>query len=57
MKLIEEIEIYIDQNEQACEILNRKENMRELIELTLAKVESTNDMWSIVNSLVNFIIS
>lgn len=42
MQLIEEIQIYIDQDEQAREILNRKENMRELIERTLAKVESTN---------------
>ena len=37
-ELIDELEIYIDQDEQARSILSRRDAMREIIESTLRKI-------------------
>jgi hypothetical protein len=40
-ELLDEIDIYSDQDQQAIAILNRKDQMRELISGTLRKVKLT----------------
>lgn len=40
-ELVDEVAIYIDQDEQAREILNRRDVMKEIIEGTRRKVELT----------------
>ena len=42
-ELIDELEIYIDQDEQARAILNRREQMREIIESTLRKIQVSSE--------------
>ena len=37
-ELLDELEIYIDQDQHAREILNRKDKMREIIESTLRRI-------------------
>ena len=42
-ELLDELEMYIDQDEQAGAILNRKEQMREIIESTLRKIAVSSE--------------
>lgn len=42
-ELLDELEIYIDQDEQARAILNRKDKMREIIESTLRRIAVSSE--------------
>ena len=42
-ELIDEIEIYADQDQQAIQILSRRTQMKELIATTLRKLHTTED--------------
>lgn len=42
-ELLDELEIYIDQDARAREILDRKDKMREIIESTLRRIAVTSE--------------
>ena len=42
-ELVDEVEIYSDQDQQAISILNRREQMRELISGTVRKAKVTEE--------------
>lgn len=42
-ELVDELEIYMDQDEQARAILNRKERMRTIIETSLRKIAVSSE--------------